>query len=133
MATKQRQVKSGQLKHRVLVQQDQGTSRGNFGDAKTNWVVVRMAYCSIDPISGREAWLGQQIRPDVTHGIVMRAHSAITVGPSMRILFGPGTWQAGNNLAIAKPANCRVFEIRFVGNIEEAGRKLAIQAVEQVV
>jgi SPP1 family predicted phage head-tail adaptor len=127
-----RQINSGLLRHTVLLQQDQGSTRGNFGNPVPRWVTIRTAWASIEPISGRELWQGMQIRPDVTHGLVLRAAPSKAVGPAMRILFGPGTWQANNDLSVAFPTNCRVFEIKESLNVEEQGRKLIVQAIEQV-
>ena len=127
-----RQVKAGKLRHTILIQQDQGNTNDNFGAPVPKWATVRTTYASIEPITGRELWQGMQIRPDVTHGHEMRYSAALSVTPDMRILFGSGCWQAGNDLSVGKPTNCRVFQIKYVLSVDEAQRKLLLQSTEQV-
>lgn len=97
-------IAAGDLDKRVRVQKLAAPStdpaQGNPYNAPTdptkdaNWPTVATRWASIAPLSGRELFMAQQIRADVTHRVKMRwfpdaLSGQVKVGlkPKMRLVF----------------------------------------------
>lgn len=105
-------MNAGKLRHFVtLYSPPDGTTPDAFGDLSGAFTEVEQVWCSIEPGSGREFWLAQQTRADITHVIKMRYRS--DVGPRWRLTWNDGyrvrTFELGPPLVTDE----RFFEIAF--------------------
>lgn len=110
-------MEAGRLTKRIEIQEDAGTGLDAAGSPTRSWTTRRTTWASIEPLSqtGRETFQGAQIRPDLTHKIVVRFRSDVAIKPSWRVLYGT-----------------RVFEIGVIAHTEEAQRETIILAKELV-
>lgn len=74
----------GQLRQRITIQERQITGLDAEGHPLTAWVTLEKCWAKIEPLTGREKFAAQQIRPETTHRVVRRFREGIT--PQMRIL-----------------------------------------------
>lgn len=105
-------VALGKLRHRLEIQEG-ATSRNTYGEDTPAWSTVATRFASIEPLTGREAWLAKQVSPDVTHQVTMRHYDGLT--PKHRLQFGT-----------------RLFEIESVRNVDELKRFVVCMCREQV-
>lgn len=79
----------GKLRHHLEIQEEiTPTPTDSFGAPKPKWTTVAKRYAEIEGIEGRELWQGQQVRPDVTHGITIRYYQnskGEPLGPKQRL------------------------------------------------
>lgn len=64
-------IGSGQLKHRVRIQQP-ATVKDALGAPTQSWVDVANVWADIQPISGREARIADRLSSRVSHQIMVR-------------------------------------------------------------
>ena len=88
------------------------TTPDTFGDVSGSYTLVDPGYwCSIKPGTGREFWMAQQVRADITHIITLRYRSDI--GPRWRLVWNDGfntrTFELGPPLTTDE----RFFEMTF--------------------
>jgi SPP1 family predicted phage head-tail adaptor len=102
----------GPLRHRVAIQARTVTQDG-YGATVATWATAATVWASVEPLSGREAWQAQSVRPDVTHTVTIRAYDGLT--PKHRLLF-----------------DGRTLEIESVVNLEERNRYMVLQCKEAV-
>lgn len=76
-------IGSGDLRHRVLIQQ-QVTTRDDDGVSHTTWVDVATVWASVEPLSAREFIQSGQTQAAVTARITIRYRAGLQA--SMRIL-----------------------------------------------
>lgn len=109
-----KKMQLGKLNKRVAIQAVTQTtdSAGGYTDS---WATSATVWASIDPVSGRERFIYGQVTEPVTHRILMRYNSAVTVTGKKRLLYGS-----------------RTFNIVQVRNLEEADVWLEILAIENV-
>lgn len=110
-------MRAGKLRHRITIQHKAAGSpqKTASGALDTSWTdfVGENVYASIEPVSGREAFLAQQHLSEVTHKVRIRYRSGITA--KMRVQYGS-----------------RTFDIRAVMNFEERNRELLLLCTEGV-
>jgi SPP1 family predicted phage head-tail adaptor len=99
------------LKHRVTIQQQNGTLNDGGGNIKPNWVDVVTVWASVSPINAQESIIAERRGQQVTHSISVRYRTDIS--PKMRLLF-----------------NGRVLDIQTIVNINEENKELKIQCLE---
>lgn len=104
-------MRAGQLRHRVTIQ-TLAEVQNAFGEVPQLWQDAVECWASIEPLSGRELFAAQQVRPEVTHRITMRYRE---IGPKNRIMFGT-----------------RAFHIDSILNKDERNVMLTIMAFEKV-
>lgn len=75
------------MRNRVRIQ-ERAVSRDTFGAAVLSWATVATRWARIEPLSGREAWQAQQVRPDVTHRATVRYYAGLN--PAHRLLDSSG-------------------------------------------
>lgn len=102
----------GPMRNRLAIQ-SRTTTKDSYGAAVESWSTAATVWGRIEPLSGRELWQAQQVRPDVSHKVTLRAYAGLT--PRHRLLFGS-----------------RVFEISSVLNIDERGRFMVCVCIEKV-
>lgn len=76
-------VAAGNLRHRVLIQQ-QVTTRDSDGIEQTAWVDVAAVWASVEPLSAREFIQSGQTQAAVTARITMRHREGML--PTMRLI-----------------------------------------------
>jgi SPP1 family predicted phage head-tail adaptor len=77
-------LRSGQLRHRVTIQESTGVNVG--GVPVGTWTDVVTVWAAVEDLSGRELMSAQQISADVTTKITMRWRAGIS--PKMRAVLG---------------------------------------------
>ncbi len=103
-------AKMGRMRHYVAIERRDLTPTDDGATADTAVVVCR-CWASIEPLSGREAWIAREQQATTTHRIRMHYRAGIT--PAMRAVW------AG-----------RTFEFTTVVNVDELNRELEIMATE---
>ena len=92
--------------------------REPWATAKTaHWSDVITVGASIEPLSGRELWIAQQVQPQVTHRI--RCRMLHGINPKMRIKYKGRTFNIKSILNGGE--RCRQLEILAVEKIEPEG------------
>lgn len=61
-------------------------AQDSFGAAVPTWTTLATRWARVEPLSGREQWQAQQVRPDVTHRVTLRYYSGLT--PTHRLKAG---------------------------------------------
>ena len=80
-------MKSGQLRHRVIVEQNKPPSTDEYGTlSPPAWDTFEERWCSIEPLSGDELIAAQHVQAGVTHRVTMRFLDGLH--PSMRLRDG---------------------------------------------
>ena len=105
-------MRAGRLRHRVSIQ-SQGTTLDDYGESTDSWSTDDTVWAAVEPVSGSERDIGEQMVGVVTHRVVMRYVSSLT--PNKRILFGS-----------------RVLNINSVLNIDERNERLSLFCMEEV-
>ena len=97
------EVPLSRMRDRVTIQ-DRTITQDSFGQGTPTWFDLATVWAFVEPLSGREAWQAQMVRPDVTHQITMRAYPGLH--PRMRLKLGT-----------------RTFNIESVIDVENRGRQ----------
>ena len=101
----------GALRHQLTIKAI-NTTEDSYGEVTEDPTTTECTvWGSIEPLSGRELLLAQQIQATVTHRVRIRYHSGLD--PSMQIVFGT-----------------RTFDILSIINLEERNRELEIMCRE---
>lgn len=87
-------------------------AKNEIGEVIQTWVTKQYIWASIEPLTGREKFLAQQVYTDLTARIRVRYRSDIN--PTMRLLFGH-----------------RIFEINAVVNPGERNEELELLCTER--
>lgn len=70
-------MRAGSLRHRVsILHASEG--RGTMGDVTSQWQAIGTCWASVEPLSGRELMLAQQIQAEATIRVRMRYRSDVT-------------------------------------------------------
>lgn len=107
-------MEAGKLRHRLVIQQDSGTTQDASGQTTSNWTELLTVWASVQPVNGLERWRANQMQAETTHLITIRYLEAVTT--KMRGLF-QGT---------------RTLEFLSVLNVDERNIEIQIQAKERV-
>lgn len=100
------------MSYRITLQR-QATTRDEVGQKANTWTRLGDAFCSIEPISGREFLATSGEQATVTHKVRMRARDDFTLRPDDRVLYGT-----------------RVFDITAVLDEMEQGRIWTLMVIE---
>jgi len=105
-------VNAGKLRHQVqLTAPPDATKPDSFGDVSTAPTPAGLVWVGIVPGSGREFWMSQQTRADLTHIITMRYRS--DVGPRWQIVWNDGFRTRTFELGPPLTTDERFFEMKF--------------------
>ena len=104
-------MKAGELRHRITIQQKTVT-QDTAGVITETWADLVTVWAAIEPLTGREKFLAQQVYTDMTTRVRIRYRSGID--PAMRLKY-----------------NSRIFEINVVVNPEERNRELELLCTER--
>jgi len=111
---------AGELRDRIRIDQDEGTTVNAIGDAVPDWqpLVVGtddgMIWANVAPMSAGEQWRRIQMNAEANWKVTIRHRTDIN--PRMRVVFGP-----------------RVMEIRGITNPDMKRRFLELACEELVV
>lgn len=78
-------VASGNLRHKVQLQEKQITQDPNTGEMQTTWATVASPWAEIVPMSGREFLAASAEQSEVRGRIVIRYREDVTA--SMRVVY----------------------------------------------
>jgi SPP1 family predicted phage head-tail adaptor len=98
-------MRAGELRHRVSLQTNGGTSVDAYGARAQSWTTTVTVWAAVEPLHGNELFRAQQVQAEATSRIRLRG--GVTLTPQSRILFG-----------------ARVFEVLSVQNLDERGQEL---------
>lgn len=105
-------MNAGILRHKISFQ-SRTVSRDSFGAETVAWRTEKTVWASIEPISGREYFLAQQVQSEITHIIKIRYYSGVRT--DWRVIFGS-----------------RIFDIKSVINLKERNNQMALMCREFV-
>jgi SPP1 family predicted phage head-tail adaptor len=83
-------MRAGKLRHRVTIQEDQGTTQDSLGQEIEDWQDVATVWAAVEPLQGREFLEAKQLQAEVTTRIRIRYRSGIE--PEMRVVWGSHTY-----------------------------------------
>jgi SPP1 family predicted phage head-tail adaptor len=78
-------IRAGELRHRVEVQECIEKT-DEYGGTTRAWRTIAERWALVEPLSGREQLMAQQLQATVSHRVTMR--TLATVRPTMRLLWG---------------------------------------------
>lgn len=105
-------IKSGDLKHKIVIQ-SKSNVRKSGGGQTTTWATYATIFASITPKAQSEYSRAMGLEARASHVIVIRHNASVTPTTEHRIKFGS-----------------RYFDIKSVINVEEANRWYEIGALE---
>jgi len=110
-------MRAGKLRHQVNLYAPSPTPQPDaLGDMSAPLQCQGQAWAAIEPGTGREFWMAQQTRADITHTITMRYDARI--GPRWQV-----QWDDGNRV--------RVFELGPPLSPEERQFLMTFTAIEK--
>ena len=110
-------MRAGKLRHYVTLFAPPPTLQpDDLGDMSQCWTESGNAWAAIEPGAGREFWMAQATRAELSHTITMRYDPRI--GPRWRVM-----WNDGHR--------CRTFEIGPPVSPEERQFMMTFAAVEK--
>ena len=90
-------MQAGAMRHRVVVQ-SASESRAADGGVTLTWSDVSTRWAQIEPASGKEFFVNQQVAAEVTHKITLRNYDTLTT--QHRLKFGTRYF---NILSVLRP------------------------------
>lgn len=105
-------VPFSKMEYRVAIQ-SRTLSADSYGGPVATWTTEATRWGQITPLSGRELWQAQQVRPDVTHQVALRYYDGLK--PRHRLLV-----------------EGRTFQIQSVVDLENRHRQQVCICVEEV-
>lgn len=70
-------MSAGKLRTRAQLQ-DPVEVTGDEGEIDRTWLTVGSRWIDVEPLSGREYWMAQQVNSQVTHKVRMRYERGVT-------------------------------------------------------
>jgi SPP1 family predicted phage head-tail adaptor len=108
-------MQAGRLRKRLDLETP-NTVADTFGETPLEpWTLVTTLWGSVEPISGRERLMAEQVQGEITHRIKVRYVAAYLPTPVMRFTYAD-----------------RHFQILSVANRDERNRELEIMCKELV-
>jgi SPP1 family predicted phage head-tail adaptor len=77
-------IEAGLLRHRVTIQQLVET-RNAEGEPISSWTSLAVRWARIEPLSGREIFIAQQVQAQTTHKVLLRYYKGLA--PGMRFQY----------------------------------------------
>jgi SPP1 family predicted phage head-tail adaptor len=107
-------VRAGTLRHKIEIQEDEGTTRDAAGVVTPSWVTVNGGerWAGVKPISGNESEIGGKQTARRSHEVTIRYLSGVT--SKMRVKYGS-----------------RYLYIESVLNVDERNREMTLLCVEK--
>lgn len=101
------------LRHRVTIQENQGTINDGGGNKLPNWVDVATVWAEVRPVNGQEATIAEKRGQQVTHAVNMRYRPNVKKDKHRIIHKG------------------RILKIEYVLNVDERDIELNITCREE--
>ncbi|GAB4274628.1 phage head closure protein [Thermincola ferriacetica] len=79
-------MRAAELRHRITIQQNNGTTTDSEGIPIENWFDVVTVWARIRDLSGREYFAAQQVQAEVSTEITIRYREGINT--NMRVKYG---------------------------------------------
>lgn len=91
----------GKLRHRIELQaKSEPEGQDDYGEVARIWPTIATVWASIEPASGKQLFVAQQVQAEVSHVVTIRYYDGL--GPTNRVKFGT-----------------RIFAVNFVRNVDE--------------
>lgn len=81
-------MRAGLLKHRVVIETDEGTGRNSVGEHIEDWQPWGVAWAAIEPLSGQEIEDARQVAARATTKVTIRHRDGVDAG--MRLVHETG-------------------------------------------
>lgn len=75
------------LRHRVTIQRLDESTRDAAHQIVPSWVDVVTAWARVEPVTGREFFQAGQVQANVTHRVVLRFRTDVTLTPKHRFVW----------------------------------------------
>jgi SPP1 family predicted phage head-tail adaptor len=110
-------MRAGALRHKIEIQEQVASTGDSMGAAVSKWSTTPIAtlWAAIWPIRGQEYVAFSQLESKVTHKIIVRYSSSVTITPANRIKYGS-----------------RYFDIKSVINPDERNISLQLMCEELI-
>jgi SPP1 family predicted phage head-tail adaptor len=103
-------MQAGHLRHQIIIQAAT-TAQDAYGEPVRTWTTHATVRAAVEPLQGREYFVGQQMQSEVSTRIRIRYRTGIT--PLMRVLWGS-----------------RIFEIETVQEVKSNRQELHLMCRE---
>lgn len=91
----------GKLRHKIEIQsRTEPETLDKYGESSGEWTTLISVWAAIEPASGKQLYVAEQIQAEISHVVTIRYYSGVTA--RQRIKFGG-----------------RIFDINFVRNVDE--------------
>lgn len=91
----------GKLRHQIELQaKSEPESLDGYGEPTESWTTLKTVWASIEPASGKQLFVAQQVAAEVSHVVTIRHYDGLS--PLNRAKFG-----------------ARIFAVNFVRNVDE--------------
>ncbi len=87
-------VKTGDLRHQVVIEQKTQTGTGSRGEPQVTWSTRITRWGKIETLAGRKAEIARQLVPTATHMVTIRWNAAVTARD--RVTFKGRIFNIGN-------------------------------------
>lgn len=81
-------MRAGTLRHRVAIQ-SLGASLDDYGDPSGGWSTDATVWAAVEPVSGTESVIGDELTGVVTHKVTTRYRASVT--PANRLTYDSRT------------------------------------------
>lgn len=111
----------------------------SYGQPSVSWSTASTRWARVEPLSGRELFQAQQVRPDISHKVTLRYDDtlagATTTGTPMGLLLAITCESQSSDTEFTPKHRLlfgeRVLEIAWIKNEDERNRMLNVFCVEQ--
>lgn len=84
-------MRAGELRHKVVIQQESGIRDPDSGEIIPGWSTFAEVWAEVVDLSGREYWSAQQVQSQVSTRVRIRYLDGVK--PTMRVAHGSRTLQ----------------------------------------
>lgn len=102
----------GKMRHQIFLQEDRGTAQTASGQHVDDWQTYATSWASVEPVTGRDFWNGQQVA-EVVCSHVIKMYYRPNVKPQDRVIH-----------------KGRVFNVAYAHDLEEQQRELTLYCRE---
>jgi SPP1 family predicted phage head-tail adaptor len=106
-------ITAGKLRHRIEIQRATDTQGATFGNAKRTYTTFARVWAAVEPASGSEKFISDQMQAGVTHVVTIRHLAGVT--SKMQVIHKE-----------------RTLQVVSVVNVEERDRKMLLMCEEKV-
>lgn len=122
-------VRAGRLNRRIALQTPVETRDPETKEPEKSWLGGDLRWASIVPLSGRELFQAQQVRPQISHKVNIRYRKGVT--SKMRVLLDSSALEIETTLDMPdderrKMFGSRVLEIDSWIDLEEQRRNMQL-------